>query len=223
MLIEELDEKKDTYEEPKGVADDDHLTCTDLQKQRISIGIDQVICGRLKGAVLKEIFRIARQQKLLCTNVGQRISKSLIRVAATRIFADPTQSILELPVNSIDSYRELNKTSQLGSVGKFGLGFFSILYWVVDNPSRYLIIESRYLDEVTGEFCAWNARILYDSTNNLNRRSGLSSSKLKGEDRNKHSFRDGYGYFYICGSRKLSTEYIEIARYPRCPGYFDDI
>ena len=71
-----------------------------------------------------------------CTNYGQRIANSLIKVAATRIFSNPTQSIIELPVNSIDSYNNQN------AIGKFGMGFFSILYWLIDHPQRYLTIES---------------------------------------------------------------------------------
>lgn len=62
-----------------------------------------------------------------CTEYGAKISQSLIRVAATRIFADPEQSIMELPVNSIDSY---NLLAGGKSVGKFGMGFFSIFYWL---------------------------------------------------------------------------------------------
>lgn len=76
----------------------------------------------------------------------------MIRVAATRIFADPSQSIMELPVNSIDSYRRL-RSRRKGlppppSVGKFGMGFFSILYWLIGHPQTQLIIESMYQDGI---------------------------------------------------------------------------
>ena len=40
-----------------------------------------------------------------CYNISSKLATSLIRVASTRIFNDPYRSILELPVNSIDSYR----------------------------------------------------------------------------------------------------------------------
>jgi len=76
----------------------------------------------------------------LCTEYGAKISRSLIKIASTRIFADPEQSILELPVNSIDAY------STSGTVGKFGMGFFSILYWLVDHPKRKLTINSYYIE-----------------------------------------------------------------------------
>lgn len=65
--------------------------------------------------------------ELTCTPMGAKIGDSLIRVAATRIFADPEQSIMELPVNSVDSY---NSKLGIPAVGKFGMGFFSILYWI---------------------------------------------------------------------------------------------
>lgn len=73
-----------------------------------------------------------------CTEFGKKISKSLIKIASTRIFSSPEQSILELPVNSIDAYNVGT------SVGKFGMGFFSILYWLVDHPDRELMITSYY-------------------------------------------------------------------------------
>lgn len=73
-----------------------------------------------------------------CTKVGTKIAKSLIKIAALRIFADPEQSIMELPVNSLDSYNPDRK------IGKFGMGFFSILYWLVGHPKRSMIIHSFY-------------------------------------------------------------------------------
>lgn len=75
-----------------------------------------------------------------CTDYGSRIARSIIKIAATRIFAEPEQSIVELPVNSIDSYTALRAGT--GTIGKFGMGFFSILYWLVDFPERSLTIES---------------------------------------------------------------------------------
>lgn len=71
-----------------------------------------------------------------CTKIGTKIAKSLIKIAALRIFADPEQSIMELPVNSIDAYNPDRK------IGKFGMGFFSILYWLVGHPKRSMIIHS---------------------------------------------------------------------------------
>ena len=76
-----------------------------------------------------------------CTKFSHRLAKSLIRIASTRIFATPEQSILELPVNSLDSYDPERK------VGKFGMGFFSILYWLVEHPKREMIINSFFRGE----------------------------------------------------------------------------
>lgn len=77
----------------------------------------------------------------LCTTLSARISDALIKVASTRIFAEPEQSFMELPVNSIDSYNLMIGKKQ---VGKFGMGFFSILYWLAENPNRVLTIISQY-------------------------------------------------------------------------------
>ena len=83
-----------------------------------------------------------------CSELGNKISNGLIRVAATRIFSDPEQSIMELPVNSIDSY---NIKNGLPSVGKFGMGFFSILYWIAQPLNgeypRFLEIFSTYREK----------------------------------------------------------------------------
>lgn len=58
-----------------------------------------------------------------------RLAANLIRVAATRIFADPEQSVLELPTNGLDAHAA--KRGQ-PVTGKFGAGFFSMLYWLFE-------------------------------------------------------------------------------------------
>ena len=77
-----------------------------------------------------------------CTKLGNKLSTNLVRIAATRIFANPYQSILELPVNSVDSYMRMNKKPT--SIGKFGMGFFSILYWLYQSPNSKLTIDTTY-------------------------------------------------------------------------------
>lgn len=84
---------------------------------------------------------ICNQFNNKCTSLGERISNSLIKTASTRIFAEPEQSIIELVVNSVDSY-SVSSTP----IGKFGMGFFSIFYWLSENHKRHLNIMSRYLD-----------------------------------------------------------------------------
>jgi hypothetical protein len=82
-----------------------------------------------------------------CFRLSGKIATSLIRIAATRIFTDPEQSILELPVNSLDAYGDNP------SIGKFGLGWYSFLYWLIGHPKRFINMGSRHFDE------AWVAQI----------------------------------------------------------------
>ena len=77
-----------------------------------------------------------------CTDIGAKIAKSLIKIASLRIFADPEQNIMELPVNSSDAYNPESK------IGKFGMGFFSIFYWLIGHPKRSLIIQSFFKDYI---------------------------------------------------------------------------
>jgi hypothetical protein len=70
-----------------------------------------------------------------CTTIGYKIASSLVKIASVRIFAEPEQSIVELLVNSLDAYYPENK------IGKFGMGFFSTLYWIVGHPNRELNIN----------------------------------------------------------------------------------
>lgn len=94
-----------------------------------------LICGRLKGLDREQIFKREGE----CTPIGSKIASSLVKVAATRIFNDPEQAIVELIVNSLDSYgvrQGLNKT------GRFGMGFFSIMYFLVGHPERHILIHT---------------------------------------------------------------------------------
>lgn len=99
-----------------------------------------------------------------CTKVGTKIARSLIKIAALRIFADPEQSIMELPVNSMDAYNPDRK------IGKFGMGFFSILYWLVGHPKRYFEFHS-FSKDADGKFVTFKVRIQEkpstDGTNSL--------------------------------------------------------
>jgi len=119
----------------------------DIGIQTVTFDMSSLVCLELSHktttlentlARLEECNSLTKTTCNPCTTVGYKIAKSLIRIAATRIFAEPEQSILELPVNSIDSYNPESR------VGKFGMGFFSILYWLVGHPKRSLIIESYY-------------------------------------------------------------------------------
>lgn len=100
------------------------------ESKSISCLMDSNICKQISG---KE------------TILGLEISKTMLRVSATRIFSNPEQSIMELPVNSIDSYN-----SSKNSIGKFGFGFQSILFWLCESKNnkyeRDLIIDTVYND-----------------------------------------------------------------------------
>lgn len=114
----------------------------------IIIPLSQIICGQFRigpnwAAILSGVE---------CTTVGSRVATSLVRVAATRIFADPTQSVLEPVVNSLDAYYPEKKT------GKFGMGFFSLLYWVIQSNAT-VFIESHYLQENGTTLCGYEAKI----------------------------------------------------------------
>ncbi len=73
-----------------------------------------------------------------CTTIGQKISDSLIKGSIQSIFSDPVKSINEIIINAVDSYSD-EKT-----IGKFGMGFFSIFYWLIGNEDAYININTCY-------------------------------------------------------------------------------
>lgn len=122
----------------------------DVFGEDVEIPISQIICGQLRvGRNWNQVL-----SGVECTEIGSRISQSLIRVASTRIFADPTQSILEPVVNSLDAYFPEQKT------GKFGMGFFSLMYWVINNKAR-VVIDSVYRLDNGGNLCGYQAIIFH--------------------------------------------------------------
>ena len=132
--------------------------CEELSPfNNVTIDIASLVCSQLSiEREWSEIFQVLSECNpesdcYDCTEVGRKISSSLIKIAALRIFADPEQSILELPVNSIDSYFPESR------VGKFGMGFFSFLYWLIGHPQRKLYLYSWF--EKDGVHCAYKATI----------------------------------------------------------------
>jgi len=118
---------------------------TDETFTSISLPLAQIICGQLRvGPDWKHVL-----EGIECTTVGSRVATSLVRVASTRIFAEPEQSILEPIVNAIDAYGVTSTT------GKFGMGFFSLLYWVVLHNAE-IVVESTY---ETNRVYAYRAKI----------------------------------------------------------------
>ena len=94
---------------------------------------------------------------------GLKISDALIRIAATRIFSDPEQSILELVANSVDAY---NSLQGIQSIGKFGMGFMSILYWIAQEYSRYIEINTHDNGRFYSVILKWTINGLILENNN---------------------------------------------------------
>lgn len=107
--------------------------------------ITDLVCMNLSSANLIEFIK-GRQ----CTTLGFKISNNLIRVASSRIFTDPRRSLIEPITNSIDSYREMR--GENSGVGKFGMGFFSLLN-ILDEPNNKIEIESIY--SLSSGKCRW--------------------------------------------------------------------
>ncbi len=125
------------------ISDDINASWYNIKKvpTNVSFDISNLICSRFSVSYDEFINRSINN----CSSISGKIAESMIRVAATRIFSDPSQSIMELPVNSIDSYRKM-KNPNNASIGKFGMGFFSFLYWLIGYPQRTLYIYSKYND-----------------------------------------------------------------------------
>jgi hypothetical protein len=70
-----------------------------------------------------------------CHALSEQIVRNLLRVSATRIFSNPFQSIMEPIANAIDAYGVTE------SIGKFGVGFLSLLYWPMTNSGSVNIIS----------------------------------------------------------------------------------
>lgn len=129
------------------------------EHNNVNYDMSALICTRFSKKTLgwNELFALMKRCKPAsacdpCTHIGYKIAKSLIKIAALRIFADPEQSIMELPVNSLDAYNPDRK------IGKFGMGFFSILYWLIGHPNRKMTIHSFSKDE-KGKRCTYRVII----------------------------------------------------------------
>ena len=153
----ETSETSETSEEEKSQFSDEEYFEPPTQKfNEDSLGLVSTLACQVGG---KEI------SVKNCTQQGRKLANSLIRVASTRIFSNPSQSIIELVVNSIDSYNKGQK-----SIGRFGMGFFSIFYWVFMNPNTELIIQSKTAEGVEEEYCHKITNIngeLYDSESTI--------------------------------------------------------
>ena len=136
------EETKITTQNQKSIEWQSYVGNNDIKPEIIKPNIHQRKLVKILTEFICEIFN-----PLGCSTYGRKISESLIRVAACRIFSDPEQSIMELPVNSVDAYNSLVGGK---SVGKFGMGFFSMLYWITEAYNgkyvRKLYVQSTYKD-----------------------------------------------------------------------------
>jgi len=126
--------------------------------------LSELVCGVQTVNLDNLIFKTKKH----CFNISKSFSMALIRVASTRIFNNPYQSILELPVNSIDAYRKKRNTN-VPAVGKFGMGFFSMLHWIL-NPNYSIVLTSRTQnDHFQITMYSKNDEILLDYDPNIKR------------------------------------------------------
>ena len=110
--------------------------CEALTLWKTEVAVGDIVCAAAGG--------VANVVRGACTPLGGRVADGLIRVAATRVFSDPTQAVLELVVNGIDAHRTM---AGAAPVGRFGLGFFSILYYAFATPGRVVRLESCSYEE----------------------------------------------------------------------------
>lgn len=106
------------------------------------------------------ICRELLSEKAECSDFGKRVMENLIRVASSRILINPSQSILEPIMNSIDSYKILKN---MEPIGKFGFGFFTLFGWLFYSNENKLMVESTTLNTF-GNFESWTLYITYNKT-----------------------------------------------------------
>ncbi len=120
--------------------------------------ISDLVCAIINSTSPEEFFGRVNGNGKVCTQISSSIASNIIRVASRRIFTDPYRSFVEPIANSIDSYRELNGNKS--NVGKFGMGFFSLLYWLQDADSNITIESSYKISD--DKYCKWSAVLTYN-------------------------------------------------------------
>jgi hypothetical protein len=98
------------------------------------IPLRELICNRLRN---QDFLTEIRADS--CFEISGKIADNLIRVASTRIFQNPIQSFNEPITNALDAYllREGKRP-----MGKFGLGFYSLFFWINEYPGSTIEIYS---------------------------------------------------------------------------------
>lgn len=118
------------------------------------LSIDNLVCSNINSYSYGEFFEGTNT----CTTLGRNITQNLIRVATSRIFTNPVKSLYEPIANSIDSFRGGER-----SIGKFGMGFFSLLWWL-EKKQDSLKIRSVYKQDAK-TFCVWSCDIKKENDN----------------------------------------------------------
>jgi len=93
-----------------------------------------------------------------CTSIGTHISTAFINKSAYDIF-DKDRALVELPLNSVDSYRFLRGKK---SVGKFGMGFYSIFSFINKVPINSITIDSFFSKDDN-----WSIKFHTDEANEI--------------------------------------------------------
>nr|NGX58413.1 hypothetical protein [Chlamydiota bacterium] len=108
-----------------------------------ALSSNQTFSLPLEELIVKIISKDSKIAKNLNLPIHDMVKK-WIRNASTYIFQDPLRSFLELILNSYDAQ---NPDDQ--PIGRFGMGFFSIFYFLTHKETDGCIIElkTRYLED----------------------------------------------------------------------------
>ncbi len=108
-----------------------------------SFDLSNLICRRI--GTEQVITTIGADE---CSEIGEKIVSNLIRVSASRIFVNPERAFVEPIVNSVDAYRLMRGQR---TTGKFGMGFYSLFYYLLKYPDSKIKVISYPRDEVPWE------------------------------------------------------------------------
>ena len=125
--------------------------------------ITSLVCGQFQGTIHDFIERELNLRGDSCNKISGVIATNLVKVASTRIFSEPTQCIMEILTNSIDSCRRLKYGNEAPTIGKFGMGFMSIFWWLLrptihDQSVSKIVIVSYPLNEKPYSACIYAKR-----------------------------------------------------------------
>ena len=100
------------------------------------INLSEFLCQRFRDDSLLTSFKLGQ-----CSPLTERIANNMILVGAVRIFVQPERSFVEPVINAVDAY-QIKKGKP--PVGKFGIGFYSLFYWLIKYPGSVLTVSSGY-------------------------------------------------------------------------------